>query len=82
MATNGNTFGLAQIAADAAPRIELRETFDNAFALIIGDTFADRVVFWNLRSRDPGFLGREPAILIVSPARLEDQSFSLRSSSF
>jgi hypothetical protein len=75
MADHRNTFGLAQIAADATPRIELRDVYDNAFTLVIGDTFADRVVFWNLRSRDPAFLGREPTTIIVPPARLEDATF-------
>jgi rubrerythrin len=75
MATNRNTFGLAQIAADAAPRIETRENFDEAFTLFIGDSYADRIAFWNLRSRDPAFLGREMTTLIVSPARLDDSVF-------
>ncbi|NVO15855.1 MAG: hypothetical protein HXX10_17615 [Rhodoplanes sp.] len=75
LATHPNTFGLAQVAADAAPRIELRDRYENAFMLVVGESFADRVVFWNLRSRDPAFLGREPTTLIVAPARLEDPEF-------
>ncbi|RTL77540.1 MAG: hypothetical protein EKK36_01980 [Bradyrhizobiaceae bacterium] len=75
MATHKNSFGLAQIAADAAPRIEVRDNFNNAFTLVIGDSFADRVVYWNRRAREPVFLGREPSTLIVSPARLTDDSF-------
>jgi hypothetical protein len=75
MAAHRNTFGLAQIAADATPRIELRDVYENAFTLVVGDTFADRVVFWNLRSRDPAFLGREPTTVIVPPSRLEDPTF-------
>jgi hypothetical protein len=75
MAENRNTFGLAQLAADATPRIEIRENYTSAFTLLVGDTFADRVAFWNLRSRDPVFLGREPTSLIVSPSRLDDVEF-------
>jgi hypothetical protein len=75
MAADRNTFGLAQIAGDATPRIELRDVYDNAFTLIVGDTFADRVVFWNLRSRDPAFLGRETTSIIVPLARLENAAF-------
>jgi hypothetical protein len=75
MASHKNTFGLAQIAGDATPRIELRDVYDNAFALVIGDTFADRVAFWNLRSRDPAFLGGEPTTIMVAPDRLENADF-------
>ena len=75
MSENGNTYGLAQLAADATPRIELREAYDNALTLVVGDTFADRVAYWNLRSREPAFLGREVATMIVDPARLEDRPF-------
>lgn len=82
MAANPNTHGLAQIAADAAPRIELRESYDNAFTLVIGDSFADRVAFWNLRSRAPAFLGREVTTLIVSPSRLDDAGFFAALSEF
>ena len=75
MASNRNTFGLAQFAADSTPRIELRDNYHNAFTLLIGDTFNDRLAFWNLRSRDPVFLAREPCSLIVSSSRLEDPMF-------
>lgn len=75
MAGHRNTYGLGQIAADATPRIELREAYDNAFTLVVGNTFEDRVAYWNLRSRDPVFLGREVTTLIVDPARLEEEAF-------
>jgi hypothetical protein len=82
MAANGNTYGLTQIAADAAPHMEINGSYDKAFSLIVGDTFADRVVFWNLRSRVPAFIGREPTTLIVSPARLENVDFVASLSEF
>jgi len=75
MATNRNTFGLAQLAADATPRIELRDSCGGDFTFVIGDSFADRVAFWNLRSRDPAFIGREACSLISSPSRLDDSDF-------
>lgn len=75
MSANRNTYGLAQVAADAAPRIELRSNYDNAFMLVVGDAFADRIAFWNLRSRAPVFLGRQLCTLIISPSSLEDSAF-------
>ncbi len=75
MAAHGNAYGLAQLSADAAPRIDVREAFDDAFTLVVGSTFADRVAYWNFRSRDPVFLGREVTTLIVDPARLDDEAF-------
>lgn len=75
MAERRNTFGLAQLAADSAPRIEVRERHREAFSLIVGDTFADRILFWNDRSLMPVYLGRDFTTLIVSPQHLEDEQF-------
>jgi hypothetical protein len=74
MAQHRNSYGLAQLAADSTPRIELRESYDSAFSLVVGDSFSDRVHFWNCRSRVPVFLGREFTTLIVSPTRLDDNA--------
>ncbi|NKB55964.1 MAG: hypothetical protein GKS00_06480 [Alphaproteobacteria bacterium] len=75
MAEHRNSFGLSQLAADLVPRIEIRERFNNTFSLIIGDCFADRVLFWNQRNFVPPHLGRDFTTLIVSPSRLEDAKF-------
>jgi hypothetical protein len=75
MATERNSIGIAQLAADSTPRIEIRDRFTEAFSLIVGDTFSDRVIFWNDRSVVPPYLGKNLATLIVSPARLEDTDF-------
>lgn len=75
MADKRNSFGLAQLAADSAPRIEIRERFSESFSLIIGDRFGDRVLFWNDRSRIPAYLGRDFTTIIVSPSRLENEEF-------
>ena len=75
MAERPNSFGLAQLAADSAPRVEVRGRHREALSLVVGDTFADRVLFWNDRSLMPAFLGRHFTTLIVSPKRLEEEEF-------
>lgn len=75
MAHKHNTFGLAQLAADSAPHFEISDLRDDAFRLIVGDSFADRLTFWNDRSRFPAYLGRSFTTLIVPPALLDDTAF-------
>ena len=75
MSERRNSFGIAQLAADSTPRIDVRDRQREAFTLIVGDTFADRVLFWNVRSLMPAYLGRHFTSLIVSPQRLEDEQF-------
>lgn len=75
MAKRRNIYGLAQLSSDGAPRIELRETANDCFNLIVGDAYTDRILFWNCRSRDAAYLGREVTCLIVSPSRLNDLAF-------
>ena len=75
MAERRNSFGLAQLAAASAPRIEVGDRHREALSLIVGDTFADRVLFWNDRSLMPTYLERDFTTLIVSPQRLEDEQF-------
>jgi hypothetical protein len=38
MAENRASFGLAQIAADATPRVEIRGNYPSAFTLVVGDS--------------------------------------------
>lgn len=75
MAEKRNSFGLAQLAADSAPRMKILDRFSEAFSLIIGDTFADRILFWNDRSLMPAYLGRDFTTLVVCPSRLEEEEF-------
>jgi hypothetical protein len=74
MAANRNTYGLSQLSADSTPRIDVR-TNDSAFTLVVGESFEDRIAFWNLRSRDVVHLGREICGLIVSASRLDNADF-------
>lgn len=75
MAKNRNTYGVAQLAADSAPHLEIRERFRESFTLVVGDSFADRILFWNDRSLTPAYLGRGFTTLIVSKTQLENADF-------
>lgn len=75
MAKQRNTFGVAQLASDSTPRIDVTDHAEASFSLVVGSSFDDRIMFWNDRSRMPTYLGREFAALIVPPERLEDETF-------
>ena len=69
MAKNRNSYGVAQLAADAAPRLDLRQYHNKSLSLVVGKTFADRVMFWNQRFLAPGHLGRAIVTLVVDPGK-------------
>ena len=46
-----------------------------SLSLIIGDHFADRMLYWSVGSLMPNYLGGGFTTLIVSPSRLEDDDF-------
>ena len=75
MAESKRSLGLAQLAADSTPRIEVGNGVAESLSLVIGDHFADRILYWNLRSLMPNYLGGGFTTLIVSPSRLEDDEF-------
>ena len=74
MAENRRSLGVAQLAADLTPRIEVGDGRVESLSLVVGDHFADRILFWNLRSLMPTYLCGITS-LIVSPSRLEDDEF-------
>ena len=71
MAKNRRSLGLAQLAADSTPRIEVGSGVAESLSMVVGDRFADRILYWNLRSLMPTYLDGFTT-LIVSPSRLED----------
>ena len=75
MAEKRNSYGIAQLAADSVSRTEIERPYHEYFNLIVGDTFSDRILFWNERSRMPEYLGRDFTTLIVSPTSMEDYDF-------
>lgn len=74
MAANRRSLGVAQMAADSTPRIEVGRGVSESLSLVIGDHFADRILYWNIRSLMPTYLDGFTT-LIVSPSRLEDDEF-------
>lgn len=75
MSKNRNSFGVAQLSADAAPRLDTGYLRNDSFNLVIGMSFKDRLSFWNHRFFAPTYLGREMVTLIVDPSRLDDDKF-------
>ncbi len=53
-----NLIGLAQMSASVAPRLEIDSMkWSRTVSLIIGNSFADRVIFWNVQHLMPVYLG-------------------------
>jgi len=62
-----NVIGLSQLAASAAPRLDMRSNFDEAFYLVVGDSFDDYIEFWNSKNRLPIYIESAYTELLVSP---------------
>lgn len=70
-----NAYGLSQLSADSVPRLDYRDHRREAFALIIGDSFNDRLLYWNIRSLLPSYFGREFVCLIISKESIFDEAY-------
>lgn len=71
-----NMITFAQLAAILTPRPD-RRVFRSSrtFNLVIGDTVADGLLYWNLRSLYPVWRDGSPVDLRVSPEMLADDDF-------
>ncbi len=59
-----------------APRLEVDGgRWSGAFNLVVGDTFADRILFWNARLLIPPWLDNKLCCLRVGSDQLADQGF-------
>lgn len=57
LAMRGSLFGLAQLSAKFAPQHELPHSdWSRTVAFVVGDTFADRLTFWNAGLHVPAWL--------------------------
>ena len=72
LAAKRQAYGVAHLAADLAPRIDLHDHL-SGFSIFVGSTVGDRVAYWNERSLAPIHQGREPWSLMISPGDLENQ---------
>lgn len=67
IASQQNLVGLAQMSASLSPRLALQDmTWSRTINLVVGDSFADRVVFWNAIHYTPAWLDGRVVTLKVS----------------
>jgi hypothetical protein len=75
LGTQRNLMGLAQLSATMAPRLELTHSrWSSTVNFVVGDSFADRVAFWNGRHHAPAWLHGGVATLRASIEDIEDEA--------
>ena len=73
IATQPNLIGLAQLSASLAPRLEFVDlAWSRTVNLVVGDSFSDRLLFWNAHQFTPVWLAGRIVALKVSQNDLED----------
>lgn len=74
--TDRTMMGLASLSAWQAPRLEIRSRkWGDQIIVVVGNDFADHVIFWNARSLQPAWLDSGFVTLKVDPASLDDPTF-------
>lgn len=67
---------LAELSAFAAPRFSVEDRrWGRSFNLVMGDTAADRIMYWNTHTYVPAWRDGESVDLCVSPHTFEDPAF-------
>ncbi|UCF53531.1 MAG: hypothetical protein JSV48_03500 [Bradyrhizobium sp.] len=67
--------GLAQLSASMCPRLQLHDQrWANRVNIIVGDSFADRLTFWNARSHLAVYLDSSLVTLKMSKADIDDDA--------
>ena len=75
LANKRNLYGLAQLSAWQTPRLEINDRrWAESISLIVGNTFADSLVFWNARSHLPVWIDSGVLTLKIDPASIEDEN--------
>ena len=76
IAKQRDLFGLAQLSAWICPRLELHDRqWGSALNLVVGNTFVDRLTFWNARSHIPVWLDHDLVALNVTKQDLDQPEF-------
>ena len=70
--SSGRVVTMSQLAAMNAPRLDIMTRSADAFNLVVGDTFEDRVFYWNARSRFPKWRDAEFVDFRLPEAALDD----------
>ena len=72
LSKNRQFMGFSMLSAWDTPRIEIDDRrFGDAFSIVVGDTFSDHLMFWNLRSYYRVWLDRGLVTLLVSKEDLD-----------
>jgi hypothetical protein len=71
-----NLIGLSQLSAWLCPRLAFHDhLWAESVNVVVGDSFVDRVVFWNGRSHVPVWLDHGLVTVKTSTEQLDDQRF-------
>jgi hypothetical protein len=74
--TEGRATSLSMMSLLFAPKLDLHHRrWSSAFNLVVGDSYADRVMFWNSRLLVPNWLGNDLCCLRISQADLGNAEF-------
>ena len=74
--SDGQATSLSIASALFAPKLEIHAgRWSDSFNLVIGDTFADRILFWNARLLIPAWLDKNLCCLRISLEQLKEPSF-------
>lgn len=74
--TDQSLVTFSQLSAAAVPRQELSESkWSRAFSIVVGDSFIDRVIYWNARSLYPLWRDDDLVSLCIPTPHVDDDEF-------
>ena len=74
--TDQSLVTFSQLSAAAVPRQELPESkWSRAFSIVVGDSYIDRVIYWNARSLYPLCRDDDIVSLCIPTSHVDDNEF-------